>query len=220
MIATLRRGKRPHITKLGDERKICKDYPGEQVGEVAKTQLAPRGAAARTIASPFALAGLRATRRRCSSAHADYPGSARVAIKLRRHQLDGRRPNAASVPDTRAARSSTSRTRMRLPRGSSSSERNRSSSRPSPVNTTVSRMWLSRRAEESGRSSASTAGSISCASSTISTGRDSAALLPAIACPSKPSRNPLRTRHPGGQLCSVFGGWGSEVSTIFPPPLV
>jgi hypothetical protein len=28
MIATLRRGKRPHITKLGDERKICKDYPG------------------------------------------------------------------------------------------------------------------------------------------------------------------------------------------------
>ena len=45
-------------------------------------------------------------------------------------------------------------------------------------------MWLSRRADESSRSSASTAGSISWASSTISTGRDRAASiwrLPAIA---------------------------------------
>ena len=43
------------------------------------------------------------------------------------------------------------RTRMRLPSGSSSSERNRSSNRPSPASTTVKRIWLSRRADESSR---------------------------------------------------------------------
>jgi hypothetical protein len=59
-------------------------------------------------------------------------------------------------------------------------------------------MWLSRRVDESSRNSASTAGSISWASSTISTGRDSEASI----CVCQRSRSTLAPAHRlcGGQL--------------------
>ena len=82
------------------------------------------------------------------------------------------------------ARSIARRTRMRLARGRKSSARKRSASRPSPASTMVSRIWESRSAEASRRSSASTADCISCASSTSSTGLAQGALdvrLPALA---------------------------------------
>src|SRR5262249_53489050 len=50
-------------------------------------------------------------------------------------------------------------------------------SRPSPANTTVRRMWLSSRVEDKSLSSASTLGTISCASSTMRRGRESEASM-------------------------------------------
>ena len=73
---------------------------------------------------------------------------------------------------------------MRLARGRNSSDRKRSRSRPSPASTTVSRMWESNLVEHNRRNSEKTVDSISCASSTTSTGRASAGIdvgLPALA---------------------------------------
>ena len=81
---------------------------------------------------------------------------------LRGHQgrgaglLQGMAAGSPGGPAVRRVRSAR-RTRMRLASGRNSSVRRRSASRPSPASTTVSRMWESRSAEASRRSSASTA---------------------------------------------------------------
>src|SRR6516164_3859032 len=72
------------------------------------------------------------------------------------------------------ARSIGRRTRIRLSSGRNSSERRRSTRRPSPASTMVSRMWESSLVDDSRRSSERTEGWISWASSTMRTGLESA----------------------------------------------
>src|SRR6266545_96354 len=103
-----------------------------------------------------------------------------------------------SASSSGGARSSASRTRIRLPSGRSSSERKRSTRRPSPARTMVRRTWESNRDAVRRRSSPRTGRSISCASSMRSSGLESAESM--WVC-----QRSRRILEPAQRLC----GWSS-----------